>query len=433
MKPFARIGIPAVLVALAMLVSPSAARAQNSRGCAWPLEWSPEGIGNWAIPDTYARWWVMPFDNYQTMTIKGTYPNARFFSFAAYNTNSLKMSAGLAGHLYDVEIRPDPGSVNPFAEPGAGNGTYTVVISRAGQSSGNAITVSSDFAWVVFRLYVPGPDPSLGGRSLMGGVPLPTISVTGNGGSQQLQPCSPVNRLDDVNVFRGMLFPVDLSGSEGTLSSDQLWFAPPRVPPPALLPNPDGNYMAMLPGDTYQPGRIIVIHGKAPGFPNTFEGSPIWVPARGFRTVDMRYWSLCEVDFMLPLSSPACATDLTTTVEGGYYTIVISDDLFRPDWLKPNVNWMPWGDEQYPKMLILRNVLTTDNFPYSIQKAITADCTFNFNFPSIPDRNEVDTAGQCAQGVMGDYYPVAVWCDKATFVAGGVRACLKASEEPETK
>jgi hypothetical protein len=29
---------------------------------------------------------------------------------------------------------------------------------------------------------------------------------------------------------------------------------------------------------------------------------------------------------------------------------------------------------------------------------------------------------------MGDYYPVALWCDKATFVAGGFDACLKAGE-----
>jgi hypothetical protein len=29
---------------------------------------------------------------------------------------------------------------------------------------------------------------------------------------------------------------------------------------------------------------------------------------------------------------------------------------------------------------------------------------------------------------MGDYYPVALWCDKATFLAGGFDACLSAGE-----
>ena len=81
MKMFPRLGTLAALIALAFLFNPDVTHAQNSQGCAWPIEWSAEGIGNWAIPDTYARWWVMPFDNYQTMTIKGTYPNARFFSW----------------------------------------------------------------------------------------------------------------------------------------------------------------------------------------------------------------------------------------------------------------------------------------------------------------------------------------------------------------
>jgi hypothetical protein len=425
MKAFARIGFVGFLVALALLITPSDTRAQNSHGCAWPIEWSAEGIGNWAIPDTYARWWVMPFDNYQTMTIKGTYPNARFFSIAAYNTNNLKMGAGLAGDLYDVQIAPDPGGgVNPFVESGRGNGTYTVVISRGSQTSGNAITVSSDFAWVVLRLYVPNPDPSLSGRTLMGGGPLPTISVTGKDGSQPVQPCSSVNRLADVNAFRQTLLPIELKGNEGTPSSDRLWFAPPTKPPDALLPNSDGKYMAMFPGEHYQPGRIIVLHGRAPGFPDTFNGSSIRLPSRGFRTVDLRYWSLCEVDGTMPLPMVACATDLTTNVEGGYYTVVISDDLLRPNWLKPDINWMPWGDEQYPKWLVFRQMLPAPDFPYSVQKAASS-CGFNFNFPYLPDRTEVDTKGQCAQRVMGDYYPVAAWCDKSTFIEGGFRACLK--------
>jgi hypothetical protein len=430
MKAFTRIGALVGLMALAFLISPGVTRAQNSQNCAWPIEWSAEGIGNWAIPDTYARWWVMPFDNnYDTMTIKGTYPNARFFSISAYNTNSAKRGNGTLDHLYDVQIAPDPGGVNPFVVPGASNGTYTVVIKRADQPSPssvmNTITVNSDFAWVLLRLYVPGRDPSLSGQTLKGGAPLPTISVTEDGGSQELQPCSPINRLKDVNDFRGILLPFELDGSIHAPSSDRLWFAPPTVPPPGLLPNPDGKYMAMLPGDEYQAGRIIVIRAKAPGFPGTFQGSSIGVPSRSFKTVDMRYWSLCEVDFAVPLSGVACATDLTTTVEGGYYTIVISDDMFRPDWLRPNINWMPWGDEQYPKMFIVRHMLTADGFP-SIEKATkTPNCTFDFNLPHIPDQNQVDNAGQCTEGVMGDYYPVAVWCDKSTFIAGGFQACLK--------
>jgi hypothetical protein len=426
MKRFTRIGILAGLIALAFLINPTVTRAQNYRKCAWPIEWSPEGFGNVIAPDNTARYWAMPFDDYETMTIKGTYPNARYFSIAAYATNPDRTVLDLANAIHDADIAPDPGSINPFVEPGGRNGTYTVVISRTGTSSGNIIAVPSDFAWVVLRIYVPDADSSLSGKGLRGGVPLPTISVTANGATQQLDPCSPVNKLPDVGAVLQLLFSGnDVNGNEGTPSSDRLWFAPPEKPPVVLLPNPDNKYIMMLPGDTYQPGRIIVIHGKAPGFPDTFDGSPIWVPSRGFQKVDMRYWSICNNDFALPVPVVNCATDLTTDLQGGYYTIVISDDLLRPNWLKPNVNWLPWGDEQYPKLIFLRNMLSAPDFQHAVQNAITAGCAFKLNFPNIPDRSVVDEEGPCTQGVMADYYPVAAWCDKSTFIHGGWGACLK--------
>ena len=111
-------------------------------------------------------------------------------------------------------------------------------------------------------------------------------------------------------------------------------------------------------------------------------------------------------------------------LENGYYNVVISDDLIRPDWLRPNIDWLPWGDEQYPKTIFMRNMLAAASFPHSIQHAIASGCTFNFDFPTLPDRGPVDTAGQCAQQSMGDYYPVAAWCDKSKFIAGGVKGCL---------
>ena len=426
MKMFTRLSIVSVLIALAFLFNPDILRAQNYRGCAWPLGFSSEGSGNTLAPDTASQLWNMPFDNYDTMTIKGTYPNTRYFSFTAYDTDSSKFVNGTAGNLYDAEISPDSGSINPFVKPGADDGTYTVVISRTGQTSGNTIKVSSDFAWVILRLYVPNADRSLSGQSLMGGVPLPAISVTKNGVTQELDPCSPPYKLGDVIVFLQTVFPsgIDLKGNEGTPSSDRLWFAPPANPPLVLMPNPDNKYIGMFPGDKYQPGRIIVIRGKAPSFPGTFDGSPIWIPSRGFRSVDVRFWSLCNYDLALPVPAVGCVSDLTANLEDSYYTVVISDDLIRPDWLRSNIDWLPWGSEQYPKTIFVRNMLPAASFPHSVQKAIARGCTFNFDFPTLPERDPVDAAGQCAQQWMGDYYPVAAWCDKSTFIAGGVRACL---------
>jgi hypothetical protein len=90
---------------------------------------------------------------------------------------------------------------------------------------------------------VPSPDPSLSGESLIGGVPLPTISLRKNKASQELLPCPSVtdddrapgiNKLADVINFLQLNFPqdptpFDLIGREGTPSSDRLWFAAPRA------------------------------------------------------------------------------------------------------------------------------------------------------------------------------------------------------------
>lgn len=446
MKPLAWVGIPAVIVALATLLSPDVTRAQNfnDRGCAWPLEISPEGSGNFQGPDGAARYWIMPFDTGQfpTMTIRGTYPNIRYFSYAAYETITSESvtSFNLVGDrtLYDAQIAPDPKSVNPFVPPRDGhrgrafarlpNGKYTVVVSSTGTTSGNMIGVSPDtLVWVLLRMYVADADPSLSGQSLMGGVPLPTITLTNqSGASQQLDVCSPINKWQDVSDFARFLLPpsLNLSVDEGTPSSDRLWFAPVLKPPPILWPNPDNKYMMMWPGNKYESGRIIVIHGKAPGFPGTYGGSPIWVPAPGFRSVDLRYWALCEQELAMPLSLIGCVTDFNADLVGGYYTIVISDDLVRPKWLRPEVNWLPYGDEQYPKFVVIRNMLPAANFSNAVQEAWPS-CAFNLSFASPPNRKAIDDEGPCAQDVMGDYYPVAAWCDKSTFIAGGVRACLK--------
>lgn len=422
-----RVGV-FVAMALVFLTNLDVALAQNYRNCAWPIEVSPEGIGNWLGAERLARYWLMPFDEQDgTMTIKGFYPNARYFSFVAYNTNNQGGPTDVAGGVYDAAIAPDPGTINPFVKPVGGKGTYTVVVSRTGRNSSNSINVVSPFAWVAMRVYVPSPDPTLSGKSLTGTVPLPTIFLTNNGVTQELQPCSLVNKLTDLRAAQLMLFPpgLDLIGDEGTPSSDRLWFGAPRVPPPILLPNPDNKYIVMLPGNEYQPGRIIAIRGKAPGFPDTYHRSPIWVPARGFQSTDVRFWSVCNTDLALPFGTVDCTSDLTTNLEGGYYTVVISDDLLRPDWLRPNINWLPWGDEQYLKLVFFRNMLPAPNFRFAIQKAVAAGCTFEFNLPYLPARGEVDSAGQCAQQVMGDYYPTAVWCDKSTFITGGWQACIK--------
>lgn len=391
-------------IAALILTNPDSASAQNARNCAWPLLISQEGTGNTQGPETYAKYWLMPFDQYyRMMTIKGAYPNARYFSFVTYNSDNDNVPTAVADSLYDTKIVPDSGS-----------NSYTVVVSRNPGGGGNKLKLSTKYGWVVLRIYIPKDydRKSESGNALMGGVPLPEIRVTDQQGASQLLPtCWPVNKLADVSSYVKAFFTgFDITGNEGIPFSDRLWFAPPANVPPRLMPNPDNKYVLMFPGNYYQPGRIVVIHAKAPTVPD--------------KNADMRFWTVCNSDLALPMFTVNCTSDQTTVVKDGYYTIVISDDLLRPDWLPPNVTWLPWGDEQYPKVMYLRNMLPSPSFRYSIQKAIDP-CAFTWNFPEVPTRLTVDNSGRCTQKVMGDYYPVAVWCDKATFVQNGWRACIK--------
>jgi hypothetical protein len=449
-RPVLQVAASFALVAIVCLVSPGFSQAQEYPSCAWPIEASPLGAGNFTSPDTYARYWWMPFqaDGEASMIIEGSYPNARYFSFVVYNQDKEypEVPGTIADHLYDAQIAPDPGSVNPFVpttghgrrvQP-TGDGTYTIEITGGKPKtwSENTMFVESDFVWVLFRLYVPDE-----GSGPTGGVPLPRIWLKPDRGNDQLLDlCSPVNDRSVVHTFLNTLFPPELDliwpeGGNSVPPTDRLWFGAPTEVPPRLFPNPDNKYIMMLPGP-YQADRVIVVHGKAPSFPGTFDGAPVWKPARGFHSVQMRYWSACHNDFVLPVSVVGCTTDFATSRQGGYYTIVISNDMVRPDWLPPNITWLPWGDgaaipgsgdpDQIPKLFFFRNMLPAENFPYSIQEAKKKKgCTFDFQLPYVPKREDVDAAGMCIQSSMGDYYPVAAWCDRSTFMSGGWRTCLK--------
>lgn len=417
-----RIAVMLGLAVAVFAVSP-ANSAPVLSPCAWPVEGSSEGFGNIALPDNLARYWVMPFDKqWIRMTIKGTYPNARYFSFVVYEG---EVPTGVAGHLFDAQITPDPGSTNPFVPPRNRGGSYTVRISRTPLHQANVIQTSLNFAWIVLRLYLPDA-----GENSMGDVPLPGIAVTDwSGVRHPVERCPRVNIVSDVNTFLSLVLPpqFDTQGTGVPPSTDRLWFAAPKNPPSRLFPNPDNKYMAMWPGP-FQPGRIVVIRGRGAAFPDTFNGSPIWRPADGFENVQLRYWSLCHNDFANPFPVVMCTSDLNTTLDrDGFYTIVISDDQLRPDWVPAKATWLPWGDELLAKFVYFRTMLPAARFHQAIQDAIAHGCTFTSDFPTPPTTGEIEAAGRCAQRVMGEYYPVAVWCNQSTFIDKGWQACLLGS------
>ncbi len=468
MKPLA-LWVFSGLLALASSAHSEPAFDQLSQ-CAWPLEFSPEGYGNVVAPDDQARYWLAPFDtNYDTMKIEGYFPNARYFSFVVYNGDASGRPVSVAGHKYDAILTPDQRSstLDASSTPAADR-SYTLCVTRNDARCANTINVSdappySNHAWVALRIYAPSADKALSGEALMGGRPLPKITLVGGSGSHTLEACPlpkdaptqpdptthyyydrSVNKLNDLRLFLALFFPPSFDiftpSDYYEPSGDRLWFAAPKEPPIGLLPNPDNKYIAMQPGP-YQRGRLIAIRGKAPSFPHTYQGSrkPSW----GSRGADVRYWSLCNNDLASPVPVVRCMVDQTAVIRDGYYTLVISDDLLRPDWLRPDVNWLSWGDEQYPKLIFLRNMIPVARndtnytraeipFPYAIQWVVQgcpgncrhADAVIDFTLPYVPSRAKMNAAAPNVQKMMGDYYPVAAWCDKSAFEHGGWQACI---------
>ena len=417
-----------VAVAFAFLCSPgrSAAQPLPTPTCAWPFQWTAFGLGNWLFPDTGNRWWYMPIDpQWRTLTITGGYPKARFFSYAVYD--GAPVTTALADHLFDTQVAPDPGGVNPFdpsASSSDGPRTYTVAVTRTDGASGNALRLHAEAGWLVYRLYLPSA-----GEGSMGGVPLPSVSISdARGRVTPLPTCPTVNRQSELAALQPLFVPATLETPPITPPvADRIWFAPLPSPPMRLLPNPDNKYMVSFFMSEYQPGRVIVVRGKMPGFPDTYRGAPASQPAPGFDAVQMRYWSMCVGALVSPLPITGCAVDASTPLDDGrFYTVVISNDVLRPEWLPSEDVWLPWGDEQmFPKTIFLRNTLPSPDFGQSVQQAISQGCGVEFNFPSPPTQDGITKAGQCTRKVMGDHYPVAVWCDQDVFVQSGWQGCFK--------
>ena len=114
----------ALAFALFIVAIPFGARSAETPpvGCSWPAKIDADTL-NFAYPDESATYWVTRFVSIPGahLEIRGTYPDARYLSFHAYDELQRPV-----GSLADYEIAPDAGSLNPFVTPGtAPGGTFT--------------------------------------------------------------------------------------------------------------------------------------------------------------------------------------------------------------------------------------------------------------------------------------------------------------------
>ncbi|HEX4917332.1 MAG TPA: hypothetical protein VFV43_05500 [Limnobacter sp.] len=404
-------------------------------GCGW-FAASDADKANIAFPDSEAKYWVAaaPVSPQTRVRIDGAYPQARYFSFNAYDA-ALRPTDAVA----DVELQPNPGSSNPFvgANRKAG-GTYTAYLQygpsptqnpdvpRAantfytGEVGVGPLNIPNGLTLFIYRIYV-----SDAGEFFDGGAGLPTLTLETADGSQTL---GTLPNCDEPLLpnLGGAAPPLGLN--ERLLGLDYpnelvLPFPTATYPPTSTkffglgdtavriagnvlgnrelasqfggqLESGSGGFLSNVhnaytsTGFSRRYGSLALVRAKAP----TFKGQR----GVGMRREDLRYWSLCGNEFATQRYTE-CAADYRVPLDSsGYFTVVISDPADRPaNAIAQNgFLWLPWGP--YPDHLLLyRHMLNNPDFKEAIQQV---------------------QKNQTLRQAMGEYAPVGMYCRPEVFV-----------------
>jgi hypothetical protein len=376
--------------------------------CSWPFEVTGQGLSNVATPDTNATYWVMPLDTsrWRAVVINGTYPNARFFNFNTYSA-----TGALIDSIVDANLQP--GDANPFATPApAGSGNYILSIGSNASGSENVLsTGGAPFVFIVYRVYLADQ-----GKDRTGGVGLPAVSLTDlSGNTRNLQPCPFANAETSLPNLILLLRAAGFSNAANFL--DQILTLANRsaiaacsvgqpspapvifstnVPGANFFPNPQTTYFQTT-NVCYEPNEVLVVRGKAPVYPDTYLGGSVFQPAPGLvGPIQLRYWSMCNNDGVIPYPVVACQADVATNLDTNqFYTYVISADPAPPLWLPAGATWLPWGPTAPPITLIFRAIMPEPGF-----------------------------------SVTGDYVPTGALCSQTHVQNGGWQGCFAAAGLP---
>jgi hypothetical protein len=380
----------------------TARAAVASPSCSWAGETDQRDV-NIGAPDSDAFYWLSPITPAPgtEVLISGQYPRSRYFSFHVYDEHGQALDS-----IYDRQIEPHAGSANPFRgrQPAGSGDAYQVTVRfepKPASPAANTIYAgepgSNAGALLVYRDYVP-VDPS----SPEGSVPFPQVTVATTAGVPLVQEgaCSvtpPAFGSLLWQTFAEGNYPDGLPNEAPAAAS-----APPHWARAfgSSLGNQQNAYLETVLSHAY--GQIAVVHTRAPTFPNTSAGQPV------YRNTQLRYWSFCSYDAEGE-ALVGCAADYHTVIRSGQVTFVISDPEHRPAnaTAASGVTWLPWG-AQSAAQIVYRNMLPSPTFPYAAES--------------------ITSPTQSVQETMGPYYPATWYCAKATFEAGGWAACKRESE-----
>jgi hypothetical protein len=421
---------------------------QNSHTCFWGTSYTQE-TRNIIWPDSHTDYEVstdtIPAGG--KIVVHGQFPHARFFSF----TTTAPLGV-LHSFLYDVNIKPDPGSTNPFlpdANRDAAHRSYTVTIvdqPDPGLGHEQPNTVYAGAAGQAFtiavRTYLPDK-----GRDFTGGAGAPAVTYvaangqasTGQTACTALQTKPGAANLINVNPI---LFPeskiqqlLALSKSpEHPAVKRPAWykyFGPSWLLAPYYAGTADQSMIASLPltatglganpangyvftwldrrfGPNHSGHNIAVLHGKLPTTPATYTGE-----GRMQGGTQLRYWSLCnnEGPTSGKTTGPCLADEETPINAQRDYTIVVSLPQDRPRNAtdKCGVAWMNWGTtgDGYTRpdstLLIVRNLATTAH-------------------PAFKNAVQNIASPATVKQTMGGYLPTVSYTTASQFEKQGCRA-----------
>ena len=439
------------LTAIGLQVSSLDARVKkfpiNTPLWAGPYDISINPELNIAYPDTGAVYWSAKVKLSEGAALKlvGKYAHARYLSINAYNL----VTGAPTDALNDTEIIPDPGSDNPFL-PGAKRTTdlnrdFTITVLNAhvpedpSQRMPNTLYAKAgdngELA-LVWRIYVPDKN-----RGITGGVGLPEPHVVlANGDVLDTDASCNALSIDSTTFSPRFLDPQTYYVLREGLALQQYgWPYPipgtfPAQNPPvfkkvfnvmdnvtctylkqflgmcdpapdyqvAQYANFDNQYMSVIVNRGH--GKLVVIRGKAPVTPETYQRVPFM---QG--DVDLRYWSITSNESIATTRVADGLYDEQLPLDdNGYYTVVVSLPEDRPlnAKIRNGVKWLEWpenGDgagHLDDANLIVRHMLPSSDFEHTIRNVI---------YPG----DEV--------GVLGSYMPVCQYMSVEDFEALGHR------------
>lgn len=401
-------------------------------------------------PDMYAAYFVsdIRLPKGATLTLKGKFPHARYFSFTVANQLGDDGEMGNGNFIRDNMIKPDEGSSNPYISTNSRDAkersfTIQVVQGKAPETPPpNTLYTGSDGEderiHLSMRVYLADD-----GYDLTGNVPLagdgnglPEVTLNLPGG-ETIQGPELIQLLDAQKNGDGVAYDREAWVNAAASSKDPD-NAPCYLPIPvaqlfrnkdysvsglfiedpekrvetypadnsgAFLSNPDTPYMTMPYSLNY--GDVVLIRGKHPSHPSTRRGEKEWSE----KEPDLRYFSVSTAG--APPSGEGWYTLYDEQIEvddEGYFTIAVSTPRNRPaNATEENkVSWITHGNgEGFFKGA--RPLLGEVYFRYQCPSDSWKESPANIPPPTPEHPIPQDPL------YMKEYYPRAVYLSKEEF------------------